>query len=323
MESQVGSPGLRRRRREPDADAAGAPDADNRLDHREGETQTVLDRAAVLVGPVIARVADELLEQVVVRRVNLDAVEPGRLRVLRRATVVLDDRRNLLRLQRARFDVVLHPVGGERLTLRPDRGRGDREIAAVQVGVGDASGVPQLQHEAPVAFMDGLDHGLPGLHLGLRPDPRGERVADRLGRDVRRLRDDQTRVCALTVVVGGEVRYAALLVRAAARHRGHDDAVGKLEITDGDRSEECLRHSPGSTRPHCFVTCAIAHPAADALVAGGAAPRIPEPRPHGLVVRTPAFHAGDRRFEPGWGYHEVAGNQCTEICSRAAALRIF
>ena len=25
-------------------------------------------------------------------------------------------------------------------------------------------------------------------------------------------------------------------------------------------------------------------------------------RPHGLAVRTPAFHAGDRRFESGWGY---------------------
>src|SRR5436190_12214133 len=25
-------------------------------------------------------------------------------------------------------------------------------------------------------------------------------------------------------------------------------------------------------------------------------------RPHGLVVRTPAFHAGDHRFESGWGY---------------------
>ena len=25
-------------------------------------------------------------------------------------------------------------------------------------------------------------------------------------------------------------------------------------------------------------------------------------RPHGLAVRTPAFHAGDHRFESGWGY---------------------
>ena len=25
-------------------------------------------------------------------------------------------------------------------------------------------------------------------------------------------------------------------------------------------------------------------------------------RPHGLAVRTPAFHAGNRRFESGWGY---------------------
>src|ERR1700733_11705189 len=31
-------------------------------------------------------------------------------------------------------------------------------------------------------------------------------------------------------------------------------------------------------------------------------PRILLPGPHGLAVRTPAFHAGDRRFESGWGY---------------------
>jgi hypothetical protein len=38
-----------------------------------------------------------------------------------------------------------------------------------------------------------------------------------------------------------------------------------------------------------------------------------ERSPHGLAVRTPAFHAGDRRFESGWGYsHEVPVN--THIC---------
>ena len=27
--------------------------------------------------------------------------------------------------------------------------------------------------------------------------------------------------------------------------------------------------------------------------------------PHGLAVRTPAFHAGDHRFESGWGYSQT------------------
>jgi hypothetical protein len=30
------------------------------------------------------------------------------------------------------------------------------------------------------------------------------------------------------------------------------------------------------------------------------------PSPHGLAVRTPAFHAGDRRFESGWGYYRLS-----------------
>src|ERR1035441_1652752 len=32
-------------------------------------------------------------------------------------------------------------------------------------------------------------------------------------------------------------------------------------------------------------------------------------RPHGLAVRTPAFHAGDRRFESGWGYCRTTSNR--------------
>ena len=34
----------------------------------------------------------------------------------------------------------------------------------------------------------------------------------------------------------------------------------------------------------------------------GSRPTISLARPHGLAVRTPAFHAGDHRFESGWGY---------------------
>ena len=37
-------------------------------------------------------------------------------------------------------------------------------------------------------------------------------------------------------------------------------------------------------------------------MAAGARPYNDPTCPHGLAVRTPAFHAGDRRFDSGWGY---------------------
>jgi hypothetical protein len=48
---------------------------------------------------------------------------------------------------------------------------------------------------------------------------------------------------------------------------------------------------------------AAGRPVATAGIRRGAAHTMSQDRrPHGLAVRTPAFHAGDRRFESGWGY---------------------
>ena len=59
---------------------------------------------------LVGGIAHELLEQVVVGRVDLDAVEAGPLGVLGRPAVILDDARDLVRLQRPRRDVGLHAV---------------------------------------------------------------------------------------------------------------------------------------------------------------------------------------------------------------------
>ena len=47
-------------------------------------------------------------------------------------------------------------------------------------------------------------------------------------------------------------------------------------------------------------------------------------RPHGLAVRTPAFHAGDRRFESGWGYSRIGRKRgrlprSRSICARESS----
>jgi len=72
------------------------------LHHLEQETHAVLDGAAVGVAAVVDAVAQELVDEVAVGAVHLDAVETGLDGVSRGAAVLLDDARDLRRGQRAR-----------------------------------------------------------------------------------------------------------------------------------------------------------------------------------------------------------------------------
>src|SRR5271156_1002174 len=65
------------------ADAAGAPDRNDCICHLEHQARAMRNRAAVAVRSLVAAVLQELIEQIAVGAVNLDAVETGRLRVLR------------------------------------------------------------------------------------------------------------------------------------------------------------------------------------------------------------------------------------------------
>jgi hypothetical protein len=123
------------RRGKADPNPPRTPHLNNGADDREGEAQAVLDAAAVLVVAVVGGVADELLEQVVVGGVDLDAVEAGGLGVLGGTTVVLDDHGDLVGGQGPRLHMVLHAVRGEGLALRTDRGGRHWLVAVVQIGV--------------------------------------------------------------------------------------------------------------------------------------------------------------------------------------------
>ena len=220
-----GFAGHRRRRRQADADTPRAPNADDRVDDLEWEAQTVLDRPAIAVGSLVGAVADELFEQIVVRRMDFDPIEPSRLGVGGGAAIILDDSGDLVRFERARRDVVLHPVLGERLSDRLDGRRRHRRLSALQVRVRDAARMPQLQKHDAAPIMDSLHDRAPCLDLLVVPDARRQRIADRLGGDVGRLAYDDPRVSALRVIVGGEVRRDPVVVRTAARQRRHNDAV--------------------------------------------------------------------------------------------------
>ena len=66
-------------RREMHADPARPPDGDDGVRHFEHEPGAVLDRAAIAVVALVAAVLQELVEQIAVRAVDLDAVEAGLL----------------------------------------------------------------------------------------------------------------------------------------------------------------------------------------------------------------------------------------------------
>jgi hypothetical protein len=90
-----------RERREPDTDPVAATGGGDGRDDLKQEPRTVLACPTVAIGAQVRAVAQELLDEVAVGRVDFDSVEARRERVRRRSLEVGDDRRNLDRLERA------------------------------------------------------------------------------------------------------------------------------------------------------------------------------------------------------------------------------
>ena len=73
----VGDVVERAERRQPHADAVRAPDLDHRLDHFHQQPRPILDRTAIRVVAPIGAGRDELLQQIAVGAVDLNAAEAG------------------------------------------------------------------------------------------------------------------------------------------------------------------------------------------------------------------------------------------------------
>ena len=84
-------------RRQVHADPARRPHREHRIGHLQMQARAVLDGSAVGVGALVAAVLQELVEQVAVGAVDLDAVEAGGLGVLRAPAEGLDDGGDLAR----------------------------------------------------------------------------------------------------------------------------------------------------------------------------------------------------------------------------------
>ena len=122
--------------REPHADAVRRKHLDDSFDDLAQEPEAVRGAATVLVISMVGAGLEELVEQVPVRGVDLDAVETRFARAPRRGDVVGDDAGQLLGLERARRLVLLLALGGvHAVPLEADRRGRDGQLPAVEVRV--------------------------------------------------------------------------------------------------------------------------------------------------------------------------------------------
>lgn len=157
------------------------------------QPSTILDAAAIRVVPPVGRILKELVDEVTVRGVNLDAIESSSLRTRGTRSEVLDDCCDLPGLERARHNVWTHWTDASNAASWKHRARRNWGFAPMKHGIRDSAHVPELQKDATSGAVYSRSHLRPRFGLFIRPNARSTPVPDALRRDRSRLADDQTR----------------------------------------------------------------------------------------------------------------------------------
>lgn len=230
--------------RQTDTDTLLADGVDDGLGDLGDETGPVLDAATPGVGPLVAGVLVELVDQVAVGGVDLHAVKAALLDgVLGRGGVVVDGGQDLLLGQGTRGGTALvhgDGAGADIVVLVVERVVGERAAGADGVGVRGTTQVPELDVGLAALGVDGIVDLLPCGQLGLGPQAGDVGVATGLGGDIGGLGDDEgsgddgTLGVILCHDIGGH------MVRSGSEtgQRCHHDAVVELSRAHLERLEE-------------------------------------------------------------------------------------
>ena len=231
--------------REPDSSSLSACLSCHRPHDLIQKTGTVLNAAAVTVRALVGLVAQKLVDEISVGRMDLDAVKPCSKRIRRGPPIILDNARQLLRLQRSRSDERLKSRFRERLSFRPNCGRSHWHDAPwLQRRVGDPPNVPKLHEGSALRIVDRLGHLLPTLDLRRSLDARSERVPLSLLGNLGGFADDQAGTGPLRIVSGIDGMRHIPSAGPASREGRHDNPIRHGERPQGPRLEQhILRHT--------------------------------------------------------------------------------
>ncbi len=210
----------------------------NGVDDLEREAQAVLDRAAVDVGALVRAVAQELVDQIAVGAVDLDAVEARALGAIARHA------RSRRRCRRSR---AISSARGSEVSAKPLSMK-VLVLAAIAEGATGAppSGCSEVcemrptchicRKMRPAASCTALGHRAPAFDLRLGEAARRPDIALALLADLRGFGDQQAGARALAVIERRErARHGVGRHCAIARQRRHRDAVRQCDFAELER----------------------------------------------------------------------------------------
>ena len=218
-------------RRNAHADAVRAPRLRDAVNGFKKETGPVRERSAVFISALVRVVTEELLGQVTVRPVKLDAIESRYLGKLRSAREVSDDGFDFPDLQSARDG---NRLGAVFRVGFPSRGKSGRRYrkgsAGLEILVGLATDMPELEKDSATGLVHAFRNEFPAFGLLLGVNARRAIIPVAGDGNRRRFADDQPGFRSLSIVFG--VQAPRNVTRHARPHpgeRSHDDTVWELK----------------------------------------------------------------------------------------------